>query len=121
MENTEYAFYINEFHGKVIPSENEFDTAAVEANAYVRSLTRGKADELVPMPNGCKMAVCAVADIIYTESVKEKDGVIASESVGGHSVSYQNTVKSPAEIEREKCRKARLYLSGTGLLCHTLR
>lgn len=111
MIHTDYNFYTDIFRGSVIPNETAFNSSVIEAIAYIDRFTRGKANNLASIPDGVNMAVCAVAEIIYTESTS-KD--ITSESVGNHSRTYAITSKT--EREREKIRKARLYLARTGLL-----
>ena len=110
MIHTDYTFYKAIFKGTVIPDETAFNSSVNEAIAYINRLTRGKCNALPSCPEQVDMAVCAVAEIIYNES----KGTVTSESVGNHSKSY--AVTSAADREKEKIRKARIYLYGTGLL-----
>lgn len=110
MIHTDYRFYKEMFLGAVIPNETAFNLSISEAIAYVNRLTRGKCKALASIPNEVDMAVCAVAEVIHNE----KENIVTSESVGNHSRTY--AVTSQADREREKIRKARLYLAGTGLL-----
>lgn len=110
MIHTDYLFYIGTYKGEVIPDETAFNSSVNEAIAYIDRLTRGKCNTLASIPDGVNMAVCAVAEIIYNES----KGIVTSESVGNHSKSY--AVTSQADRERDKIRKARIYLARTGLL-----
>ncbi|MGN0533294.1 MAG: hypothetical protein ACI4IK_02940 [Eubacterium sp.] len=111
MIHTDYIFYKDIFKGNIIPDETAFNSSVNEAIAYINRLTRGKANNLASIPTNVDMAVCAVAEIVYKENTSSN---ITSESVGNHSVSYSAT--SSDERERKKCRKATIYLSGTGLL-----
>ena len=110
MIQTDYNFYRETFKGVVIPNETAFNSSVNEAIAYIDRLTRGKCEKLASIPIGVDMAVCAVAGIIYNES----KSTVTSESVGNHSKTY--AVTSQADRERDKIRKARVYLARTGLL-----
>ena len=110
MIHTDYRFYKEMFTGAIIPDETAFNLSVIEAIAYIDRLTRGKCKKLAPIPDEVNMAVCAVAEVIHNE----KGNIVTSESVGNHSRTY--AVTSQADREREKIRKARLYLAGTGLL-----
>ena len=110
MIQTDYNFYKETFKGVVIPDETAFNSSVNEAIAYIDRMTRGKCEKLASIPIGVDMAVCAVAEIIYNES----KSTVTSESVGNHSKTY--AVTSQADREREKIRKARVYLARTGLL-----
>lgn len=111
MIHTDYNFYKEIFKGGVIPDESAFNSTVIEATAYIDRLTRGKANNMASVPVGVDFAVCAVAEIIYQEKTESN---VTSESVGNHSRSY--AIKSREERESDKMRKAKLYLSGTGLL-----
>lgn len=110
----DYNFYRNTFKGSV--DEPTFNSQVVEASFYIKSLTRGNIDEK-NIPDVVKMATCSIIGVLAEEKKQNSiNSVIASESVGNHSRSYQNKIKSSEEIEKEKLRLAKLYLSGTGLL-----
>lgn len=110
MIHTDYNFYKEIFKGAVIPDEATFNSSVNEAIAYIDRFTRGKCNNLASIPDGVNMAVCAVAEVIH----KESNSTITSESVGNHSRTY--AVTTQADREREKIRKARIFLSRTGLL-----
>lgn len=107
-----FTFYLDEFKGRIIPDPENFASAAVEAEAYITLVTRGRATEDVP---AVRMATCAVAEVIYKQA-HDDDAEVTSESVGNHSRSFSSKRKSAAEREQEKRRKALLYLSRSGLL-----
>ena len=67
-----------------------------------------------------KKATCAVAEVIYNQA-NDDTPVVTSESVGNHSKSYTKKMVSTADREAEKAKKARLYLSRTGLLYRGLQ
>lgn len=112
-----YEWYTNTFKGKAIPNADAFDGVIAEAEAYIDYITRGKITE---PSDEVKKATCAVAEVIHAQA---QDGAptVSSESVGNHSKSYTQKTISTAEREAEKARKARLYLSRTGLLYGGLR
>lgn len=110
----DYTFYRDTFKGSV--DEPTFNNQIVEATYYIKSLTRGNIDEK-NIPDSVKMATCSIIGVLAEEKKQNSiNSVIASESVGNHSRSYQNRIKSSEEIEKEKLRLAKMYLSGTGLM-----
>ena len=112
-----HEWYNGTFKGKVIPDAEAFDGVNTEAEAYIHYITRGKITEPT---DEVKKAICAVAEVIYNQA-HDNTPTVSSESVGNHSKSYTTKTVSTAEREAEKARKARLYLSGTGLLYGGLR
>ena len=110
MIHTDYTFYKAIFKGTVIPDETAFNSSVNEAIAYINRITRGKCKTLASCPEEVDMAVCAVAEIVYIGN----NNKVTSESVGNHTKTY--AVTSQADREKEKIRKARIYLYGTGLL-----
>lgn len=112
-----YEWYKNTFKGKAIPDTDAFDGVIIEAEAYINYITRGKITEPT---DEVKKATCAVAEVIYCQG-QDGASVVSSESVGNHSKSYTRKTVTTAEREAEKARKARLYLSRTGLLYGGLR
>ena len=117
MANVTYEWYINAFPGGAIPDADNFSSVLPEAEAYILDITRGRATEAT---DEVKKATCAVAEVIYKQAHDDAPAV-SSESVGNHSKSYTTKTVSTAEREAEKARKARLYLSRTGLLYRGLR
>ena len=112
-----YEWYSNTFKGKTIPDAEAFDGVIIEAEAYIDYITRKKITETT---DEVKKATCAVAEVIYNQANDSKP-TVSGESVGNHSKSYTQKTISTAEREAEKARKAKLYLSGTGLLYGGLR
>lgn len=112
-----YEWYADTFLGGKIPSFEDFARVIPEAEAYIDDITRGKVTEAT---EAVKKAVCAVAEVIYNQE-KDEDATVSSESVGNHSRAYTKQTRSLSEREAEKARKARLYLSRTGLLYRGLR
>ena len=112
-----FDWYSTEFKGKAIPDAEAFDGVIIEAEAYIAYITRKK---ITDTTDEVKKATCAVAEVIYNQA-HDNALTVSSESVGNHSKSYTKKSVSTAEREAEKARKAKLYLSGTGLLYGGLR
>ena len=114
MQYADYKFYQDTFKGSL--DEPTFNNHIIEATFYIKSLTRGNIDEK-NIPDVVKYATCSIIGVLAEEKKQNTiNSVIASESVGNHSRSYQNKIKSSEEIEKEKLRLAKLYLGGTGLM-----
>ena len=112
-----FAFYNDEYKGIIIKDQVAFESAAVEADAYINQVTMGKITEA---SEAVKKACCAVAEVIYKQS-HDETATISSESVGNHSRTYTITKKTEEQREAEKYRKVTLCLSRTGLLYSGLR
>lgn len=112
----DFEIYVNEYKGNVIPDAPTFQSIAIEAVAYVDNfIVTEEARNMLCIPKieqRYTFAVCSVADVIYTQSLQNKNKT--SESVGNHSVSYN--IRTIEDIETEKRNKAMNYLRGTGLL-----
>ena len=117
MAKVTYEWYADKFPNGIIPDYNSFAAQLTEAEAYVDHITGGRTAEA---NDAVKNAICAVAEVIYKQA-KDDAPTVSSESVGNHSKSYTQKTVSTAEREAEKARKAKLYLSGTGLLYRGLR
>ena len=118
----EYDFYLNDYKGSVIPDAPNFDRVAVEASAYLDHITHNRIKDLAEdVMVKVKMAQCAIADVCYKQAQDDVANVVSSESVGNHSVSYAVSKVSFKQRELEKYSKAKVYLSGTGLLYGGLR
>lgn len=122
MIRTDYEFYALEYLGAVIPDEQSFSAAVIEAAAFVDAVITNK-EPLSLSDNVAKYrnAVCAAAEEIYKQTVSDEAPQKQSESVGNHSVSYSNSSKSYEERERIKHSRVRAHLAGTGLLYGGLR
>ena len=112
MAYADYNFYTNEYKGNVIPNYESFNSAILQASAYLDYIVRG----YIEPTDKVKLAACAVADVIYKETETSN---IASESVGNHSRTY--VTKSKQDLDREKYKAANIYLWGTGLLYRGMR
>ena len=117
MTDVTFEWYTTAFPGGAIKDAERFASVLPEAEAYIQYITGGKATEAT---DEVKRATCAVAEVIFNQAQNDAQ-TVSSESVGNHSKTYTKQQKSAAEWEAEKARKARLYLSRTGLLYRGLR
>jgi len=109
MAYADYDFYKQNYMGTVIP-ESSFPQVAQRASEYINAITLGKATaQLQTYENEIQMATCAVAEDYYLN--RDSDKHIISESVGGHSVTYDRAITS--KTKRNSCK---MYLWDTGLL-----
>lgn len=109
---TDYSFYINRYLGSA--KEAVLDAASFpfwerKAANEVRNLTFGNINENETIPEVVQCSVCEVAELLYKQEADERN--IASETVGGYSVSY----RAKASIEK----KAEVYVAVSGWLAHT--
>lgn len=96
----DFTYYKNSFHGMKIPDSDSFTSVAAGGAAALDRLTFGRLTQDTP---GAADAMCAVCETLYTRA--SRDG-IASESVDGYSVSYQEEGLSAALR-----RAVRMYLA----------
>ena len=119
----DYNFYASEYMGSAIP-ETAFTAVERAASAYIDYLTHNRivmADLPTAVQNKVKMAVCAVAEICYKQTMDEDSTTVSSESVGNHSKSYAVVKKGFDDRQHEKLINAKTYLHGTGLMYGGLR
>ena len=67
---------------------------------YTSQMTGGRIPYLESVPDAIKNACCAVADQLWQD---EQQGDKASETVGSHSVSYQNRDASQKKKRYDDC------------------
>lgn len=116
MSYADYNFYVTEFHGDVIPDE-AFDKYAQRASDYLDYITMGKAKSYDDTTDALAKACCAVAEQIdLADSVGVAAGMVASETVGSHSVSYRSGAEMKASLDASMLNAAQMYLLSTGLL-----
>ncbi len=115
---TDYRFYKEEFHGKLIPAE-DFDRAAISATQYINNVTFGRIGSNVT--EAVKNACCAAAEVYYSGSVSPRAASgITSEKVGNHSVSYSAAENISTQAKRLRSA-VKLWLGSTGLLYRGLK
>lgn len=113
----DFLFYQKDYGGIAVVSES-FKPYALKASAVIDQLTSNRVAAIVAAGTdtdkieAIKFAACAVIDELI--KLEEAGGVIASESVGSHSVTYANTQNS---TEAHKVSEAaKLFLANTGLM-----
>ncbi len=114
----DFAYYSTTYGGKAIAS-TDFTALAKRASAAIDLLTMDRAaaymallaptEEEAEIIDKIKMATCAVAE--EWQSYDKAGGVITSESVGSHSVSYADT--------EDKTQNKKLSLAAYPFLAHT--
>lgn len=126
----EYKFYTDTYNGSKV-KETEWGKYSRHALEFINELTGSQlitANLDTSQEKLVSYAVCALADYNYDDDARiEKEG-IASESVGGHSRSYNTnaTHKTIQEVYEEKKKVVMSYLLPTnllnkGVLCFPIR
>ena len=117
----DYEFYSGVYHGTLL-DENGFALYGARATNYLDVLTRGQA----AAAGGCgplSLCCCALADQYcrideLERACRERSsgGLVASETVGDHSVSYRAASLALRSAEAGLYTVALTYLAFTGLL-----
>ena len=107
-----YEFYVNTYRGCSIPDQ-EFDFFATRASDQLKQYKRMYAVES-PDADSEKMAMCAMADVMYAITAAQNGGgAVTSASIGSVSVSYGTAATvdlSPKGQARELYAAACRYL-----------
>lgn len=108
-------FYTNVYRGEIIPSDKH-DKFNLKASRYIDYITLNRVKKLETIPEEVKLATCSVMDYMYQltggtgiKPLRNK----ASESLGEHSVSYEQSNES---IDTFYYHAAKEYLAHTGLM-----
>ena len=105
-------FYVNTYRGCSIPNQ-EFDFFAARASDQLKQYKRMYVVES-PDADSEKMAMCAMADVIYAITAAQNgSGAVTSASIGSVSVSYGTAASvdlSPKGQARELYAAACRYL-----------
>lgn len=115
----DYEFYTATYGGDQI-KEADWTRTAREASAYIDQLTFGRLQgHPERVTKEVQMAVCAAAEVVgrYQVALSQHAAGIASESVGGQSISYRSGTEQAAGKRAEINQAASLYLP----LSHPLR
>lgn len=115
----DYEFYTVTYGGDQI-KEADWARTAREASAYIDQLTFGRLQgHPERVTEEVQMAVCAAAEVAerYRAATTQSAAGIASESVGGQSVTYRNSTELEAGKQSEIWQAVSLYLP----LSHPLR
>lgn len=113
----DYTYYTTTYLGSAIASA-DFAALALRASAVLNRLTFGRAAVVVAADDDAdtidliQMATCAVADELQTQA--SEAGMIQSETVGRHSVTY--VTGSVRSLYQRQSDAAQLYLAGTELM-----
>lgn len=117
----DYNYYVGTYGGTTI-AMSSFIALANKASAFIDLLTMDRAAAYmaltVPSPEEAalidklKMATCAVMD--EQDNFSQTGGVVASESVGSHSVTYANTTNQ--SLSKRLSGAAYPFLAHTGLM-----
>ena len=112
-----YDYYTAEWYGTIITDSADFDKYAQRASDYLDYITMGKAKSYDDTNDALAKACCAIAEQIdLADSVGVAAGMVASESVGSHSVSYRSGAEMKASLDASMLNAAQMYLLSTGLL-----
>lgn len=115
----DYEFYTATYGGNQV-QEADWTRTAREASAYIDQLTFGRlTGHPERVTEEVQMAVCAAAEVAerYHAALTQSAAGIASESVGGQSVTYRSSTELEAGKQSEIQQAASLYLP----LSHPLR
>lgn len=113
MKYADYNYYVNDYHGSTI-STDEYEKYAAKAAQYIKRYTYDNIGDN-DIPECVKMCACELADKIYGYDAVINKG-IASEKVGDLSVNYESSVTITARTAQEIRVIIYTWLTGTGLL-----
>lgn len=126
----DFPYYQKEYGGTM--PEEAFPPAVRRAEAYISYLTSLNGDIFSVQSDAVKQAVCAAADIYYTDmqekvrrAAEGREGAVKSENNDGYSVSYvteQMDGQTAEELLKKKVYEAvYIYLVPTGWLSRRVR
>lgn len=117
----DWTYYTVTYGGSAI-AQAEFTAMAINASAFIDLLTMNRAAAYIalldPTPEEAdivdkiKMAVCIVADQLHTYFAN--GGIISSESVGSHSISYAD--RENKTLVKTLSAAVCPFLANTGLM-----
>ena len=116
---TTYAYYISTYRGSL--TEEEFEKSIVQATAYVRRITFGRAEQNMELDE-VKLATCAICDLLANDEKarsQHSGRTVVSENTDGYSVTYEsgrNGDTADGLLTRKIYKAAELYLEPSGLL-----
>lgn len=121
----DYEYYKDTFLGNKIPNES-FNKLAKDAS---RKLNYFTLNNIIEVNDLIKNTTCSLAELIYENENNKKllldndEKVIASETVGPHSINYVNKttiqdkqIKTQQELDLELYNTCLEYLGETGLM-----
>lgn len=119
MAYADYQFYSGVYGGTAV-ALSDFTPLAIKASALLDLITSDRVAAIITDGTDTdtiakiKMALCAMIDEQY--SIESSGGIIASESVGSHSVSYAVSQSQKASVTTKLTDAAKPFLANTGLL-----
>nr|DAT37577.1 MAG TPA: Head Tail Connector Protein [Caudoviricetes sp.] len=114
----DYCYYKDTYKGQLVSSD-EWESYSLGACEFINELTGGRLLDFNDDKNEyVKMAICALANYEKANDLRKDKESISSESVGGHSRSYNAsaTSKSLNDVYAEKKSIVYSYLARTNLL-----
>lgn len=115
MTYVDFNYYINNFHGAVIKTEDEFLLLERKSRIMVDLLTRNRVSLMKEIPDEVKDAVCAVADI-YGGKYGIIHAGVKSENTDGYAVTYTDETAEDSVADKKAVEEIRKHLRFTGLL-----
>ncbi len=109
----DYAFYTNEYCGKMC--ESDFLRLRRKASAYLDRVTQFRLAQVAEdaIPVCVRHACCAICDEYL---LTEQGGEVASVTNDGYAVAYVAGISKSKTPDQRLYQAASLYLSGTDLL-----
>ncbi len=107
----DFAYYTGAYQGTRL-TEDDFNAARREAEAYVDRLTYGRLQRGAAADDAVKSAVCAVAETIdrYAKAADARPIGVTAANTDGYSESYRTDADLLADAEAAKLAAAELYL-----------
>ncbi|GAB5081331.1 hypothetical protein Osc1_05040 [Hominimerdicola sp. 21CYCFAH17_S] len=119
----DYSFYIDDYlcGRKEVLNLAGYIYYARAASLLIQKYAGGNINE-DDVPDCVKMCCCELAEFICkNEQLRDQQGMVSSESVGGWSRSYESTEVRNAAIDKNTHDIIYKWLSGTGLLYRGVR
>lgn len=118
MNGPDYAYYLDQYGGNVIPEE-KFSYTIQKAEMYLHAFTFERLRDC-DYDNVVKNCLCDMAETIYNGERQRDGGIKKSENTDGYSVSYVTEV-TDGQDQQDAMRKklygiTECYLMNTGLL-----
>lgn len=121
----DYEYYSKTYGGSSIP-ESSFNEYSLKASSKVNHYTFNRINES-NINDNIRNTACEIIDLLFSQVhlIKKQvdDKIIASETVGPHSINYVNNssskekrILSQEELEKECYRICYEYLASTGLM-----
>jgi len=116
-----YEYYTDVYKGEL--TEGEFNKNSRMALSFANRITQGRVSTNTndKIQDAIDICLCELTDRYYQDSLFEKQGVIASESLGSWNKSYRSDNRTAKQRDRDRYEIVRRNLSMTGLLYAALR